>query len=100
MARPGWVNFRISEQLSDLIDRAVLVSDSTNRSDWAREVLEAGAWQELARYEARRPNPVVVLGVRRRLLHPSGCLHPAPARVRRVGDEVCTMCGVSIRRLM
>lgn len=90
-------NVRVTEELMDLVDRAVRKSDM-NQSEWVREALEAGARTELARTRRRVPEPrsrpgggwVPVIG---------RCVHPLPARRRRIGEVYCSLCGTVVRKL-
>lgn len=107
------LNVRVDDDLRDLIDRAVAVSDSPDRSAWAREALQAGALRELAAHAALQRRTRSGAGSPTPHSHPAeirgvsagshgqvltgDCVHPLPARWIGVTTETCTLCGATVR---
>jgi hypothetical protein len=95
------LNLRVSDELLDLIERAVASSDAPSRSEWARDILEYGAYRELAALEQKArslDSDGRKLGMRREPV--ASCTHPPTARVQGLTQVTCGMCGAVVHRLM
>ncbi len=95
------LNLRVSDQLFDLVLRAVEASNEDSASSWMRESLEAAAYRELAP-ASRTPRAEVVIHEESESLGfqavpAGGCRHPAPAIVRGVQFDTCSVCLVPVR---
>lgn len=104
------MNFRIPEELDQIVEIAVVVSGAKNRSEFARDCLEAGARREIAEHErqasghpARQPRAITLLGVGAPygggfVETPGRCVHPPTAnRTERPDCDYCSLCGAVTR---